>query len=104
MKTGRICDAFEGLRRSCEPPPAATAVEATEIIDAPPWHPRPECKITPIRRRVNCRRGGHRPVRLRIRKTAARIIFRLDREIGLATDKVRSCAFDLRCHFKFRTT
>src|SRR5215204_4558159 len=102
MTTACVRDAFEALGVTCEAP-SATAVEATGIVTPPPRHPRPECKVTTVRRRIGCRRSGNGPVGLRIGETAARIVFGVNREIGLAADKVRSWAFHLCCHFKFRT-
>src|SRR5436190_8317740 len=74
-----------------------------EIRNSPPRHPRAECVIAAIRRSVICRRRSYRPIRFRIDKPAAGVIFRFYGKQSLAADKMRSFGLDLGCHLKFGT-
>ncbi len=93
----RVGHAFERLRR------AAAAITAIITAITPPRRPRSERIISAIRRRVIGRIRRHRPVRVGVRQTAARVIFRFDRNVRRIADEMRRFGFDFRRNFKFRS-
>ena len=81
MFAARVGHALKGLRTSAAVI-SATAAVFTVIIDPPPRHPGSERKIAAIWRRVVGRRRRNGPIGFGIGKTAAGVIFRLDRKLS----------------------